>query len=319
MEQEKSKLYEIKQKESFGEKIGLISLSIASIHLPWLSFVGLALSENLFILFLSILAWLTLKLVREGKKRYAILWAITFFTAFILKGTHVFFGPLFVLTLFYFYRKKAIKNLLIICFIMSAGLVSHGLFTKQKIDHFQISASAGGLNFVEGKCQIKNNADSAGFSWLSPLYHQLGLNAQKKWDHPFTDSGFFMKEGLKCIKKNPYVLIQSLEGIPFLFFGNTLWPANQTIMKSEMRLYELFYACFCILGLIVFLRYLSGSSHLQEDILVWVLPIFSVMLCVYIFKSEIRFRIPFDVWIIPVAVKGWSLLFQSKINEPRPL
>lgn len=198
---------------------------------------------------------------------------------------------------------------------MSAGLLGHGLFTKEKIGKFQMSASAGGLNFVEGKCPIKNNADNAGFSWLSPLYHQLGYNKMKRWDHPFTDSGFFMKEGWNCVKENPAVLIQSLEGIPFLFFGNTLWPANQSKIASEMRLYELYFSCFCIMGMMVYFRFFRSFPDWKEQVLVWVLPIFSVMLCVYIFKSEIRFRIPFDVWIIPVAVKGWSLLFKARITE----
>ena len=40
----------------------------------------------------------------------------------------------------------------------------------------------------------------------------------------------------------------------------------------------------------------------------WGLPILSLFLCVYVFKSEIRFRVPFDVFLIPVAVKGWAVL-----------
>jgi hypothetical protein len=128
-----------------------------------------------------------------------------------------------------------------------------------------------------------------------------------------------MKEGLKCIQRNPFVMIQSFEGIFFLFFGNTLWPANQTKMASEMRLYELYFGCFCIIGLMVFMRFFKYSSNKKEEILVWLLPVFSVMLCVYIFKSEIRFRIPFDIWIIPLAVKGWCLLFKAEITEPQQL
>lgn len=300
-------------KASFGEKIGLISLAIGSVHLPWLAFTGLALAENLFIFFLSFLAWITLKLVREVKVQFAVIWAVIFFTAFLTKGTHIFYGPLFVLGFFYFHRKSSIRNILIISIIISAGLLSHGLFTKNKIGHFQISASAGGLNFVEGKCPQKNNADNTGYSWLSPLYHQLDMNQLKKWDRPFTDSGYFMNEGLNCIAKNPFVLIQSLEGIPFLFFGNTLWPANQSSIAQQMRLYELFFSCFCLVGLTVYIRFLKNSSNRQEEILVWVLPILSVMICVYIFKSELRFRIPFDIWFIPVAVKGWELLFKAKV------
>jgi len=303
-------------KESFGEKIGLISLALASVHLPWVAFTGYALSENVFILLLATLAWLTLKLVRGENKSFALLWAVIFFAAFLIKGVHIFYAPLFILTLFICKGTKAIKNIVIICLVISTGLVGHGIFTKQKIGKFQMSASAGGLNFVEGKCPLKNNADNAGYSWLSPLYHQLGMNQMKRWDHPFTDSSFFMKEGLKCIKNDPFVLVQSLEGIPFLFFGNTLWPVNGSKFKNQMRLYELYFSCFCLIGLVVFLRFLKDSPNRAEEVLLWGLPILSVMICVYIFKSEIRFRVPFDVWIIPVAIKGWSLLVRTKLPDP---
>jgi hypothetical protein len=38
---------------------------------------------------------------------------------------------------------------------------------------------------------------------------------------------------------------------------------------------------------------------------VWALPLAALCLCVYVFKSEIRFRVPFDVWFIPMAFDGW--------------
>jgi hypothetical protein len=300
-------------KETMGEKIGLISLFVASVHLPWIAFNGLILSESLFIFFLSALAWLTLRLVREGNVLNAILWVVIFFVGFLIKGTHVFLAPLLILTIYYFKRTDAIKYLATMVVLLSMCLVGHGLLTKAKINKFQMSASAGGLNFVEGKCPQKNNADSNSYSWLSPLYHQLGMTDMKRWDHPFSDSGFFMKEGFKCIGRNPLVLVQAFEGIPYLFVGNTLWPVNQMIVKNTMRLYELFFGCFSLIGLAVYFRFLRSNENKTEEILIWVLPILSVFLCVYIFKSEIRFRIPFDVWIIPVTVKGWSYLFKARI------
>lgn len=300
-------------KESFGEKIGLASLVVAAIHLPWITFTGLILSENIFIFFLSLLAWLSLKLIKEKNKKYALLWSLTFFGAFLIKGTHVFLAPLMILGIFLFQKKKSFPYLAVIAFTIASGLLAHGLFTKSKIGTFQMSASAGGLNFVEGKCPHKNNADSAGYSWLSPLYFQLGLTAQKKWPVPFTNSRFYFNEGLKCIGKNPYVLIQSLESIPYLFIGNSLWPANYTRIAAQVRLYELIFALFSIVGLLVYLRFLRFDPHKEEQILVWVLPILSVFICVYIFKSEIRFRIPFDVWIIPLSLKGWSELLKARL------
>ena len=299
-------------RESMGEKMGLISLLVASLHLQWIVFTGVALAENLFMLFLSILAWSSLKIVREKKFHHAVLWGTTFFLAFLLKGVHVFLAPLFILGLLYFFRRSSYKLIAVMTIIVATGLMSHGLFTKEKIGKFQMSASAGGLNFVEGKCPLKNNADNNGHSWLSPLYHQLGLTELRRWDHPFTDSGYFMREGVKCIQENPFVLIQSMEGIPFLFVGNLLWPANQTWMRNQMRLYDLFFGCLSLIGLVIYFRFLRTSTNRQEEILVWVLPALTCFLCVYIFKSEIRFRIPFDIWFIPMTVKGWVQLFRAR-------
>ena len=300
-------------KESFGEDLGLWALGISTIHFPWIFFTGIALAENLFIFFLSLLAFAALKLVHSNKSRFAVLWSLFFFLAFLTKGTHVFLAPLFVVGLLHYKKKLAIKNVIIIISIVSSGLIAHGFFTESKIGKFQMSASAGGLNFVEGKCPIKHNADSAGYTWLSPLYYQMGLHQKKVWDHPFTDSAYFMKEGFHCIKKYPLTLIQSFEGIPFLFMGNTLWPANQLKHASFIRLYEMIFVLFCIVGLTSYFRFLNSSTNRAEEILIWVLPIVSLFLCVYIFKSEIRFRIPFDIWIIPIGVKGWSQLIKAKI------
>lgn len=303
-------------RKTMGEKIALVSLIITTIHLPWISFNGLVLSETLFIFFLSLLAWQTLRLVRHGSILNAIIWTVIFFAGFLIKGTHVFFAPLLILGIFYFKKKESLKYLVLMVVMLSSFLIGHGLFTKAKINKFQMSASAGGLNFVEGKCPLKNNADSNGYSWLSPLYHQMGLTEMKRWDHPFTDSGFFMKEGLKCIANNPSVLLQSLEGIPYLFVGNSLWPANQMSVRHQIRIYELFFGCLSIIGIAVYLRFLFQFENKMEEILVWALPMFSLFICVYIFKSEIRFRMPFDVWIIPISVKGWFELFYANRSHP---
>lgn len=298
--------------KAFGEKVGLLSLGVLVLHLPFIVFSGLALAETMFIFFLSLLLWLTLKLVNDLDWKYSIAWGLVFFVAFLFKGTHIFYVPMLLLAVLKWKRKEALKSILLVSITVWTGLISHGLFTSSKIGKFQLSASAGGLNFVEGKCPLKNNADSAGYSWLSPLYYQLGMTKMKKWDRPFTDSSYFFQQGLNCIADRPVVLIESLEGIPFLFMGNFLWPSSHFKNAFWMRLYEMLFAIFSITGLMIFLFMFSPQVKSKENLIIWILPILSVCLCVYIFKSEIRFRIPFDVWIIPVAIKGWVELFRMK-------
>ena len=293
---------------SFGRKIGLISLFFAAIHVPWILFINLALPETIFTFFMSLLAWLSYKIVSSPKPNlgYCIAWGLSFICGFWLKGTHVFLLPMFVLGLIIFKRWKAIPATLVIGIVTVMGLSLHGALAHNKIGKFQVSSSTGGLNFIEGKCPFKNNRDSVGYAFLSPVYFQLQMMDEKKWPEPFTNSKYYMKEGFKCIQQNPSVLLQSFEAIPFLFIGNTLWPVNQMPYAAPVRLYEQIFAIMSLTGVIFFGLFLINDKNSGQDILIWILPTLAVCLCVYVFKSEMRYRIPFDVWFIPIAVAGWT-------------
>ncbi|WP_408097726.1 ArnT family glycosyltransferase [Peredibacter sp. HCB2-198] len=293
--------------EAFGKKVGLITLLLVALNLPWIVFINLALPETIFTFLMALLAWFSYRIVySEGPTtKYAVGWALSFLLAFWLKGTHVFLMPLFLLGLFAIKRWKAIPNMVTISAIFIIGVCLHGVLTYNTIGKFQLSSSTGGLNFIEGKCPIKNNHDSVGYSFLSPVYFQMGLFQEKKWGQPFSNSSYFMKEGFKCIKKDPLVLLQSFEAIPFLFMGNTLWPINQMSYSALARLYEQIFAVLLITGLALFLVSETNDPDRLRGLVVWGLPVLSVFLCVYVFKSEMRYRIPFDVWFIPIAVAGW--------------
>jgi hypothetical protein len=293
----------------FGRAAGLASLAIAALHLPWIVYSGFALSETLFTFALAALALLGWRVATQLRVSDAVLWGIVFLLALLLKGTHIFLAPLFLLALVWTKGRRSWKAVLAITIVVWSGLIAHGTFTHDRIGSFQMTASAGGLNFLEGKCPYKNNSDSAGFSWFSPLYVQLGRTESRVWDRPFTDSAYYFGVGLECIKDNPLVLLQSLENIPLLFIGNWMWPAGNLPFRDWVRLYELFFSVFAIGGLCAFTT-LARPRMTSDNVLVtWVVPLLALILCVYIFKSEIRFRIPFDVWIIPLAVKGWMELW----------
>ncbi|MFP5387118.1 MAG: glycosyltransferase family 39 protein [Bacteriovoracia bacterium] len=292
--------------ESFPHRVAFISFFIGVFHVPWILYGNFALPETFFTLFISITAYSSLRIVKSIRVGYfwPAVWALAFIFAFWLKGTHALWGPLFLLCLFLLKRKKSLPAIMIIGSIVGAGLGAHGLLTYSKTGKVQLSASTGGLNFVEGKCPGKKNIDSAGFFWHSPLYFQLDLNRTKKWNRPFTDSGYFMKQGLECIKRDPAVLLLSFEGIPYLFFGNTLWPFNSRPYSRYMRFYELIFSLFLVVGLTTYGLDIFRRRNLEE-FTIWVIPALALFLCVYIFKSEMRYRIPFDIFFIPLAVKGW--------------
>lgn len=303
--------------ESFGKRMAQICLFMGAIHLPWILYGNFALPEILFTMLLSICAWLTLRIVKGSSTPVLdpLLWGTCFIMAFWLKGTHALWGPLFYLSLFILKKKKSFKPIILIGLMVSIGLSLHGYLTYKKIGKIQLSASTSGLNFVEGKCPDKRNSDSAGYSWQSPLYYQMDLFSTKVWKRPFTESGYFLRQGLKCIARDPFVLIQSVESIPFLFYGNQMWPFNRKSFARYVRLYELFFSTFVVTGLCVFFATFRKRKGTLEEFIIWGVPIMAIFLCVYIFKSEIRYRVPYDIWFIPVAAFGWLTLLSREKKD----
>ena len=296
--------------EWFGSKAGAVALAIGSVHLPWIYLTNYALPEIAFTFLLAAGAWTAGRLVRSGSPSalLSLLWGMLFVLALWLKGTHVFLLPLFAAGLLILHGRNSLRAIGAIAIPVAAGLALHGALTYSKIGVVKVMATGGGLNFLEGKCPEKKNVDSLGYSTLSPLYYQLDFAAQKQWDRPFTDAGYFWRQGLKCIAKDPFVLIQSFESIPYLFLGNTVWPLNTRSENAKIRLYELGFTVFLLAGLTMRLRDGLGAYALEQFV-VWGVPVVALFVCAYVFKSEARYRIPFDVWLIPLAAVGWIRLF----------
>lgn len=293
----------------FGPTVGALSLLLAAIHVPWIVLTAVALSETTFTVLMAVLVWAGLEIVERPSVRWSALWGLVFVAGFWVKGTHAFLGPMFLLGILawrHWSREAFVRIALPVSCVVGAGLILHGVLSYETTGTFRLSAAAGGLNFVEGKCPSKRNYDPTGLTWMSPVYFQLGITSSKLWDRPFTDSGYFMQEGLKCIRRDPLVLVQSFESIPFLFVGNYLWPATHSAVAPQVRLYELVTGPFLMAGVALWL--LARRPWRRErwgELIVWALPLAALCLTVYVFKSEIRFRVPFDVWFIPMAFDGW--------------
>jgi hypothetical protein len=256
----------------------------------------------------------------DARWRWTLLLGVLGGVAGWLKSAHLLVGPVAaVLWLFPLGRSWRGSARILAGWMVGLALVlwiPHGVLSLRTSGRFMASAPAGGLNFVEGKCPSKENKDSAGHGYWSPLYVQRGLRNTMQWPRPFIDQGFFYAEGLRCIADRPAVLLESFEAIPYLFVKNELWPANACgpratrLSAAWARLFEWPLTAGVLLAFALALAR-SRRPHVPggQSTAVWLAlaaPALALFAVVWVTKSELRTRIPFDVFFLPLALWGWK-------------
>ena len=120
--------------------------------------------------------------------------------------------------------------------VVGAGLLLHGVLTYRTIGTFRLSAAAGGLNFVEGKCPSKRNIDSTGAAWLFADLRSARDDLVQAVGPAVHGFGLLHERGAEVHRPRSVRPLQSFESIPFLFVGNFLWPATNSSGAPLARL-----------------------------------------------------------------------------------
>lgn len=300
-----------------GPIIGYVTLAIMTLHLSLVSLAAFTLPETIFAFMLSLAFWLLARFSWPWRFFAGVAVGSLFALMGWFKGQATLFIPLFlgwaILWLFSkgYNTHKTLVGRALLGFIV--GIVSvvaiHLTLTGLACNNPRFPNSpSGAVNFVEGKCPWGIVVDSEGWGWHSPLFAQRGKTAKKVFDRPFSDSSYFTKQALKCIWENPSILIYSFRYIEFLFFGNTLWPSNQRQFSRIHQHFEFAMGLFLVPGLLMALLLLFRKP-LDPHLLPAFIPI-ALYLVVWLLKSEMRYRIPFDVVQIPMALMGWAWMFR---------
>lgn len=294
-------------RERFGKIAGFASLLIASFHIAQASMASMHMAEMAYTFFITLTLWFILKTLRNEKLSGFFVIGVLMAAAFYFKGNHSFFIPVFSLWLLYQNRHQLFAGVSKVV-LMAAGclvvMIPHLVWTGMHYKKPHLGPTAGGLNFVEGKCPSKENMDSHGHRWMSPLFSITGETTFKKWPRPFTDQKYFWQEGAKCVMENPAVIVSSLRYIYYLFWGNALWPVVTTPLKVWYYPWAQFFAYvllpFSVLGALTLSRRKDTFTEVSA------LMMLTLFFTVWFFKSENRFRVPFDAILIVWGSVGFA-------------
>lgn len=309
--------------ENFGVIAALFALVLSSVHFPQISFAAYHLAECTYTFLLTLSLWWLLRTLKNEKFWKFFVVGMLLMVSFYFKGNHAFFIPLFCFWYLLRNRRDFSKTFVNVT-AMALGcllfLVPHMIWTAKVYGKPMAGPTAGALNFVEGKCPSKNNRDSTGMSWMSPLFAQTGETLKKTWDHPFTDQKYFWKAGLDCVKADPAVMFKSFRYIYYLFLGNELWPGGfNDAFSFYYQPWKLFFM-YALLPLSL-LGWLLLSRERSDSQSVLFMLLLSVFITVYVFKSENRFRAPFDAVLLVWSSYGlqWLYLKAAEMLKPGPI
>jgi hypothetical protein len=92
----------------------------------------------------------------------------------------------------------------------------------------------------------------------------------------------------------------------YLFTANPLWPVQGERMHRAEQIYEAWFT-LAIVPLLL-LGLLAAVHRWDQPVMMPALLIFSLVLLVWVFKSDPRYRVPFDACVIatPLPAEGSS-------------
>jgi 4-amino-4-deoxy-L-arabinose transferase and related glycosyltransferases of PMT family len=267
-------------------------------------FAGFALAEPIYGFLMLLSFYLLLRAFRNQNSTFWLFNAgAAFMLAFYMKGIAPFVVIFFSLWVFWQKWKLAKKITWLASFATGclAIIAIHATLSYSYYGKPVISSSAGGLNFVEGKCPWKDNSSPSG-RWHSPLFNFIGERAKKTWSVPFSDQAYYWKQGIECVKHNPSVLPESFRYIYYVFFGNPVWPISMSMPVGE-AVSAATYRIVVMPGFILF--FLLGWSRFRKEEGLMLSYFLGFFLTMWLFKSEARFRIPFDGLILVTGLWGY--------------
>lgn len=316
----------------YGNGVAVLSLAVVALYLPLFHYAGLFLAENPFTCLL-VWAWvLLLRAIDAPLPASTALWALgaglLAGLAASLKATILL--PVLVtgLLLLVWLRVQRRRGALTLVFGVGLGLATVLLplaerCTRLAEGHFCLVSTNTAMNALMGHAGAKaefrwfDGARQMTFSFTSPSAPLRGYSERVDLHFGAYDVPANLAELQRRIAADPQMaLASSLRNVADLFVGRHFWPAAVYGQRDWGRAFQNLYKWALLpLALLWLLWRAPRMVRMKADSLSeWLLltPMLGLMATAFISLGEVRFRIPFDGFVIILAAQALLALIDER-------
>ncbi len=312
--------------ELYGKKVALLTLVISSLYFPFIDYASYFMSEGPLLFTTTLSIWCLVRSLRVKNIHAAPLWGLasglSLGLAASCKSVVLLPGFLIALALVHWGWKEKWRRILWISCAGSVGLML--LIVPQAIrctrlneGHYCTISNNGNLNMLLGHYGLLKAADfndrqrNFFHSFGPPPAWQMGYEEHATFPFGAYDAKQASQAAWQWIRSHPIdALVLSTSHIFELIFGTVPWPSSHTAARRWVQFSQQFYWVFLLLPGILHLkknfRHLSDVSGPGRADLILLLPLVGLMITAFFTFGEPRFRIPFDGFMILLAVRWYT-------------
>jgi len=301
-------LYAI-SKNILSQKFRLIFLIILACYYPWIDFGGYLMSETLATLLLILMVYLSFFSFNHRNLLWLFFLPIVIGLGTLVRANLLLPGVFLIL----WFAARAITARGVI--VLSCGFILTFLLSSQIYRYYGGISSPmalnGGLVFMDGQCLLRGATDSNGWSFGAPVFTQRNLQVEESFDQPFTNSGYFYRQGINCLIAKPQRILGKLTELYYLFFDNVAWPSSdQPGFSAAMKVSHALFNATILPGLFIatYLFFKGRKKLFKTRLAIIFLTVSSLVATTVVYYADIRYRLPFDGFLILLSLWAYQSL-----------
>jgi 4-amino-4-deoxy-L-arabinose transferase-like glycosyltransferase len=310
----------------FGVSVALIALVISSLYFPFIDYASYFLAENPFLFLLLLSTWLLIRSLRSSKLAVnivlALLSGLSLGCALGFKGQAWIPGFLIAVFLAIAGWKHRWRRIGWVHAGVGVGLLTIVVpltvrSTRINDNRFALIAANGPMNILfghygePGHMIFHDSKRNIHLEYLGPSAYEHGSASVNNFPFGPYDSEECLAYAWKWIRENKFqALCRSFDQVYDQFFVWEAWPTNGTRYRRWTIEYQQLFLVFILFPaamhvVLNFRKMLRLEPDVLGDLLI-LLPVLGICIGAFITVGEVRYRIPFDGFLILLAARAYA-------------